>query len=230
MRVAGVPVEMDRMPAGDVEIIGRGPEGRPLLVGVEFKLIPDMLTCVRDGRFAEQARKMKGRYEVGWLLIEGEWRLEGDGVEVMERRGYRARGAYTYQEAASWIFTMAQRAGVLMWRTRDRAETVAWLRALYWWWTAKDFEEHRAHLDWYRPPYTPTHPFEAEPSMVQKVAAALLSTGPTVDVGGERARAAAGAFPSVRAMVEADEKTWRGVDGIGAKIAKRVVGAIDEAA
>jgi ERCC4-type nuclease len=222
---AGLCPEMTTLAAGDIELTGSGPGGRPLMVGVEFKTIPDVLACVRSGRFAEQARKMAGRYEVRWLLIEGEWQAGADGLlEVRERRGFKERGRYTMQEAMAWMFTMAQRGGVLMWRTRDRAETVAWLRALYWWWTAKEFEEHRAHLNWYTPPYTPENPMDmAEPSMAIKVAAALLSQGPTVDVNGERARAAGSHFGSVRALMAADEKAWREVEGIGAKIAKRVV-------
>lgn len=229
LRAAGLSPELDTLAAGDVELLGRGPGGRPLLVGVEFKTIPDVLACVRSGRFAEQLRGMRARYEVGWLLVEGEWRLDdaGPGLEVRERAGYRARGGYTYQEVAAWTLTMAQRGGVLLWRTRDRAESVAWLRALYWWWTSKDFEEHRAHLDWYTPPYAPDNPLDMEPpSMAQKVAAALLSSGPTVDVNGERAKAAAAHFGTVGAMLAADEGAWREVEGIGPKTARRVVEAV----
>jgi NAD-dependent DNA ligase len=59
--------------------------------------------------------------------------------------------------------------------------------------------------------------------MAVKVAAALLSQGPTVDVNGDRAKAAGTHFGNVRAMVEADEAAWRAIDGIGPKIAKKVV-------
>lgn len=216
------------LPFGDVEIIGKGPGGRPLLVGVEYKKVPDVLTCIRDGRFAEQARGMAATFEVSWLLIEGEWRLDpmpgSDMLEVREKRGWESRGGHTYQEMASWMLTMAHRAGVLVWRTSNQRESIAWLRTLYWWWTAKDFEEHQAHLDWYRPPYCPETPFDVKgPSRAQKVAAALLAEGPTVDVNGERAKAAAAHFGSVGAMLAADEKAWREVEGIGPKIAKRVV-------
>lgn len=217
---AGLRPELITLPAGDVEIGGLGPAGRPLLIGIEYKSIPDVLTCVRSGRFAEQARKMAARYEVRWLLIEGEWQTDAEGLlAVRERRGYRERGHHTYQEVASWVMTMVQRGGVLPWRTRDRAESVAWLRAMYWWWTSKDFEDHRAHLDWYQPPITGESPFE-EPTLVQQVASVLPG------IGGERALAASGAFGSVREMVNATELTWRGIDGIGPKIAKRVVEAM----
>lgn len=228
LRAAGLPAELELLPAGDIELVGRGC-GRPMSVGVEYKSIPDMLQCSRDGRFAEQLRAMRARYEVSWLLLEGEWRYSPNGpLEVMESRGFRAaRAGHTYQEVVAWHLTMIQRGGVLLWQTRDRTESVAWLRSLYWWWMSKDFEEHRAHLDWYTPPYCPDNAFDRSgPSVTQKVAAALLAAGPTVDVNSTRAKAAAAHFPSVRAMVTADETEWRAVEGIGAKIAKRVVEAV----
>jgi ERCC4-type nuclease len=218
LAAAGLSPELTIMSSGDVEIMGRGPEGRPLAIGIEYKLVRDVLDCVRSGRFAEQARGMRARYEVRWLLIEGEWQTEDGLLEVRERRGYRERGRYTLQEVVAWVLTMAQSGGVLTWRTRDRAESVAWLRALYWWWTSKDFEEHRAHLQWYTPPID-GNPFE-EPTLVQKVAAILPG------IGGERALAASGAFGSVREMVNADEATWKAIDGIGPKTATKVVEAL----
>lgn len=223
LRAAGLAPVMTMLPKGDVEVLGLGPGGRPLMVGVEFKTIADVLACVRSGRFAEQLRGMRARYEVAWLLIEGEWRIGQSAtasvLEVRERGGWRARGHYTHQEAASWVLTMAQRGGVLLWRTACREESVAWLRALYWWWTSKEFEAHRAHLDWYTPPVT-TEAMLVEPGLVQRVAAVLPG------IGAERARAAAEVFTSVRAMVGADEKAWQTVEGVGPKIAKRVVEAV----
>lgn len=215
----GLPVEMCVLPAGDVEIMGKGPAGRPLMVGVEIKTVSDVLACVRSGRFAEQLRGMWARYEIGWLLIEGEWRIEDNELALRERNGYRARGHHTHQEVAAWVLTMAQRGGCLVWRTRDRAESVAWLRALYWWWTSKDFEEHRAHLDWYTPPLTSEAMF-VEPGLVQKVAAVLPG------IGNDRARSAAATFGSVREMVNAEPIVWQAIDGIGPKTAKRVVEAL----
>lgn len=223
LRAAGLNPTMVILPKGDVEIEGLGPGGRPLMVGVEFKTIPDVLACVRSGRFAEQLRGMRARYEVSWLLIEGEWRIGQSAaasvLEVRERRGWESRGHYTYQEVVAWVLTMAQRGGALLWRTATREESVAWLRSLYWWWTSKEFEEHRAHLDWYQPPVTSEAMFE-EPGLVQRVAAVLPG------IGAERAVAAAGAFGSVREMVNADAKRWQVVEGIGPKTAKRVVEAV----
>jgi excinuclease UvrABC nuclease subunit len=48
-----------------------------------------------------------------------------------------------------------------------------------------------------------------------------------VDVNGERARAAGKHFATVKAMMAADVKEWRKVEGIGPKTAKRVVGVME---
>src|SRR5574341_60388 len=134
-------------------------------------------------------------------------------IRKLIRVNLEPRG-YVVQEATAWLLTMAQRGRTLLWRTQDRRESVAWLRTLYWWWTCKELGAHRAHLDWYTPPYVSDDPMDLEPpSMVQKVAAALLSRGPTVDVNGERARAAAARFRTVREMMAADEKVWRSIEG-----------------
>src|SRR3990170_3568798 len=73
----GVPVESGILASGDIEILGNGPNGTPLLVGIEYKKIPDLIACVRSGRFADQLRGMRDTYLISWLLIEG--RLKGVG-------------------------------------------------------------------------------------------------------------------------------------------------------
>ena len=72
LRTLGVLVEPGILPAGDVEFLGNGPEGRPMLVGVEHKTVEDAVACMRNGRFAEQARAMREYFDVSWLCVEGE--------------------------------------------------------------------------------------------------------------------------------------------------------------
>ena len=194
LRKWGITVEECILPAGDVEIIGNGPGGRPLLVGIEVKKLPDLFQCIRNGRFADQLRGMKSTYEVNWLLIEGRWAGFEPRTDIVIRQGerwYSIPGRVTYQEATSWILTMCNAAGVLVWRTESQEESVAWLRAHELWWTSKEYEQHRAHLGFYCPPVLPTDPF-SEPSLVQKVATILPG------IGGKKAVGAAEFFGSVR--------------------------------
>lgn len=219
---AGVPVEPAILPAGDVEIMGRGPDGRIVPVLVEYKKLPDVLQCMRDGRFAEQLRGMQESAEINWLLIEGRLRKHKwkDILEVQHGSRWRSDGKYRMQEFQSWLQTMVMRGGVLLWRTETFAETCAWLRSLHIWWTAREFESHRAHHDYYRPETLGgVSPFEP-PSLVQKVAAVLPGIGVT------RAAEVAKKFKTVAEMACAAEEDWLTIKGIGKKGAKNLVGAI----
>ena len=218
----GLPVESAVLPAGDVEILGSGPDGCPLLVGVELKKLPDLIACVRNGRFAEQLRAMRETYQISWLLIEG--RLKGVGKDEQLRvlqglRWFDQPGHVSYQEIASWALTMALRGGVLTWRTESQEETVEWLRTLNHWLTAKEWSEHRAHLDWYEPEPEGANPFTG-PGLVQRVAAVLPG------VGSVRSANVAAHFRTVKEMIDADEVEWQKVDGVGKKGASTLVKAV----
>ena len=221
LRQLGVPVEVATLPAGDVEIMGVGPEGRPVPIGIEYKHLPDVLACMRDGRYAEQLRKMRESYEVSWLLIEGRFRMTRGGViEVAHGTRWRDDGKYRLQEFQSWLNTMCIRGGALLWRCESQSETVSWIRSQYLWWTAREYEEHRAHLDYHRPEslggVTPFLP----PTLVQKTSAVLPG------IGGTLSRSVDAHFASVREMVLADEEEWSKIPKVGKKKAKTIVAAL----
>ena len=222
LRRAGVTVEECTLPAGDVEILGSGPEGRTVLVGIEYKTVEDAVACMRSGRFAEQLRGMRDSFEVRWLLVEG--RI-GIGRNLSVRRSdrwFEIPGKVTYQEFAAWLCSMAQCGGALLYRTETQEESVAWLKTLNQWWTAKDWEEHRAHLALYVPPLE-VNPFDP-PSLAERVAALLPH------LGGTKARRAAAQFGSVKRLINADAKALQAVKGVGKKVAEDLVKAIEEGA
>jgi len=219
LRLLGVPVEPAILPAGDVEFVGIGPEGRPVMVGVEVKKLNDVLTCMRDGRFAEQLRGMGESYEIKWLLIEGRIRnvSPNDTMQIASGTRWRDDGHYRYQEFTSWLQTMCMRGGVLLWRTENQEETVAWLRSLHLWWTMREYESHRAHLEYYHPSLVGgITPFEA-PTTLQRVAAVLPGIGET------RSKAVAGHFSSVKEMSCASVDEWCKIHGVGKTGARKLV-------
>jgi hypothetical protein len=221
LKAMGVPVEGCTLPAGDVEIMGNGPEGRVVPVGVELKKLPDILACMRDGRFAEQNRKMDDAFEVKWLLIEGRLRVKDNGkIQVAHKNRWRTDGQYGYQELTSYLQTMSIRGGALLWRTEEMYETLCWLRSLWLWWTKKDYESHRAHLDYHRPATLGgCTPFEP-PSLVQRVAAVLPGVGST------RSVEIASTFSSVENMACATPEEFATIKGIGKKGAEKLVNAL----
>lgn len=216
----GLTTRLERLPAGDVEIIGI--DGTVVLV--EHKQWPDVFACVRSGRFAEQLRGMKREAHVSWLLIEGRIRVNEDGVVcVMQSDGRwrEADGGFKYQEVMAWLMTMAQCGGALLWHTSSPSESALWLRGLYYWWTYQGWEEHRAHKAWFEPPPLWENPY-AEPPLALKIAAMLPG------IGSERANAIIDVFgtethyPSAEEVTQAGTAALQKVPGIGKTIATRV--------
>ena len=139
LQALGALVVPGILPSGDVEILGNGPEGVPTLVGVEMKTIEDAVACMRNGRYADQARGMAEYYDVRWLCVEGEMDTV-DGGFIRVRRGvkwFELPGKVRYQELAGWLLTMSQVSGALLYRTRDKEESARWLRSLEPRWTAR---------------------------------------------------------------------------------------------
>lgn len=216
----GLTTRLERLPAGDVEIIGI--DGT--VVGVEYKQWSDVLACVRSGRFAEQLRGMRREFHVSWLLIEGRVRVdEKNRIHIMQPDGRwrEADGGHTYQEVMAWLMTMAQCGGALLWHTDGPQQSALWLRALYYWWTYQDWAEHRAHTAWFEPPLLWENPY-AEPPLSLKVASMLPGIGPA------KARAlidhfgTEGHYPSAEEVTQAGTVALQKVPGIGKTIATRV--------
>ena len=221
----GIRSRLERLDAGDIEVIGI--DGT--VVGVEYKKWPDVLACVRSGRFAEQLRGMKRAYHVTWLLIEGRLRVRDGNLEYTTAyepeydlaKWREADAGVTFQEVKSWIMTMVQCGGALVDYTSCQAESALWLRQLYYWWTFQAWEEHRAHRAWFEPPPLWENPY-AEPPLALKMACLLPGVGSTrataiLDVFGNEKE-----YPSALEVVEAGTVKLAGVPGIGKKTATAV--------
>src|SRR4030095_11046902 len=86
LRAAGLPADGAILDSGDVEILGRD-GSRPVTVGVEYKKIGDLLQSSRDGRAAEQLRRMHSEYEVRYILIEGYMKPGPKGELIVQEKG-----------------------------------------------------------------------------------------------------------------------------------------------
>lgn len=77
-----------RLDHGDILIIGNGPNGSALRIGIEVKRIGDALTCMEDGRLAGLDGQLEGMhrdYDLSWLVIEDELRPDRDSGVLMRR-------------------------------------------------------------------------------------------------------------------------------------------------
>ncbi len=160
---AGLPVTPARLLFGDIRFLGSGPQGEPVTVGVEVKTIHDLLHCITDGRFSgHQLPGMMTAYDQPWLLIMGQWRQQrSSGILQYLSKSYQWRDAHVgsrhfmYRDLLSWITTVRTKVGIRDDSVPDQDHAVAWIGALYSWWTrvkrvggeeVTGWESHRSHL------------------------------------------------------------------------------------
>lgn len=221
-------VVAEKLEFGDVAFNGHGGNGKPRLVGVEIKSVPDCIQCIDTGRFAgHQLPGLHDTYDEIWLLVEGELKATDDGVLQVRRykpdekrwgwvdARYGQARAQTYAAWVQWLTSMEVAGGVRIARTASRDESARWIAAMYWWWQ-KPWQQHKS----LRVVSEPQHGMFARLNDVAKMAAQLPG------VGYERALAAGQHFKSPLEMINADVKEWQKVEGVGKKIAMQVCEAI----
>jgi len=224
LKEIGVPVVMEQLVAGDAAFTGRGPGERPVSIGVEYKTLSDVLQCIVSGRFADvQLPGMKQAYEVSWLLIEGIWRPGPEGELHTFAFGKWQSAPWTQRvwrmvDLNHWLTTMEVIGGVNIARSASRAESAFWLKSLYTWWTAKQWDDHNSHRQLKAPAID--NPFGRHVPLVERVAACLPGIGP------KRALAVAERFGSVLALANADVEAWEEIEGVGKTTARKVHDAI----
>ena len=231
-----IPARLEHLEYGDVQMVRRGPDDRPVLVGIEVKTVNDVLACIVDKRFSgHQLPGLLASYEVRWLLIEGAMvcaptrelliaRLDGK----PPKRAAVGERPWVYEAVQSWRRSV-EMSGCYTDNVPDRRSTVAWI-ASYYAWSRKRPEEHQSqlgirlkNLGVEQDPIDPLASYLVEVTPKMKVAASLLR-----GIGVERARAAAAYFRSIKSMVGAPASEWEKVEGFGKKLSTAVVTAIEE--
>lgn len=214
LRRAGAKVTETILPFGDVAIAGRGPDGRPVSVGVEFKTLADAAQCMHTGRLVgHQLPGMFDMYEMRWLLIEGASPLRTDAILFAHVVAQR-RIVVTYSQFNRWLLSLQTLTNLKIARTSSRNESIAWLMDLAAWWE-KPWSEHDA-LEQFKGKQSPI--IEAgnaitltKPGLLRRVAAEIGG------IGWKKAVAVESAFASVRDMADADVEEWRAALGLGPK-------------
>jgi ERCC4-type nuclease len=218
-----VPTSLTTLEFGDACILGRGPTG-DVLVGIERKTVRDLVSSLTSGRLSgHQVPGLVSSYQHVWLVVEGSWRTDAQGWATMP--GFRRKGhtgpvkweslGLKAQAIEGYLLTLTLRAGIHVQRTDRIQDTAHWLQHLHQWWTAKAWDEHRAHLALHQPQLVDNRLWLA-PNTLQRMAACLPG------VGGEKSLAVARHFKSPLEMSLADSKTWQQIPGIGPTIAARV--------
>lgn len=231
----GVPNDLTRLEFGDVMFLGRGPNDDWLKIGIEYKSLPDVLSCITTGRFAGHQlpgmlrRDVASReYDVTWLLVQGVWRVDSHSGVVQVPRRMTGGGtawvpvqvgpnAYMGRQLDGFLFTITQQSGIRIAKVGSEQEAAYWLGALYHWWTDKSWDDHKSLQTFDLS--GPMVQIEA-PKFTRRVAKELPG------VGWKKSESVVEHFGCVQAMSEADEKEWAKVPGIGKVLATRIVAAL----
>lgn len=212
-------------PFGDIAWYGNGPEG-PLRVGVEYKTIDDVLDCIDTGRLAgHQIIGMTQNYDRRYLLVEGRIRVDRDTGIIQKWRAdcwqdilKQGRG-FLYRDLEHWYTTLEEQAQFRVVKTFDKHESARWVWTKYTWYT-KEWSDHTALQKFYVAPL-PNVVF-TKPGVIRRVANQLSN------IGWDKSITVEARFKSVREMINANEQTWAGIDGIGKTISHRIVAEVSE--
>jgi ERCC4-type nuclease len=212
----GLPVRSDYIAYGDVMFLGQGPDG-PLLIGIEYKKLSDLLQSWFDNRLlGHQLPGMQNAYDINYLLIEGIYSCDEEGlIRVLRERGWRKHESEVrYENLRGWLSTLQTCYGVRTLEVPNLLSAAVQVAALYRWWQ-KEFSHHGSSMYVHLPNLQKKLLI---PTPVQRVASTFPGVGieKLIDIGDK--------FASIRAMVNANAEEWMGIDGIGKTRAEKIVG------
>lgn len=216
-----VDVELDRLPSGDAMFVGNGPTGT-VTIGVERKRLMDCIQSLQSGRFAGlQLPEMMQHFDYAYMVVEGLFRAEPDTGALERWHGGRwtaiprgRLGYWQYDDLDGWLASIQNMCNVKVRITPTPKETCRFLANQYRWWD-RPWDDHKSLNVIYMPPPPVVGLFE--PPLIRKVAALLDG------IGWKKSEAVANHFASVADMVNADQREWSKIDGIGPKIAAKAI-------
>lgn len=152
-RVNGA-ASLHRLGSADFAFEGNGPNGDEY-IGIERKALGDMIGSMRGGRYAgDQAKTMSETYGISYLIVEGVYRPNKDGViEDLGKDGWKpmtlaAKGPaskqnYLYSELDKHLCSMELRKNVIVVRSTSHMETVWQVVNRFQWWQ-KPWDSHQS--------------------------------------------------------------------------------------
>lgn len=220
---------------GDAMLIGNGPRGTSLSIGVELKQMSDLLSSISTGRLGgTQIPRMLKIYDALFILTYGEYRT-GPSNHLQVRKWKRGKPSWQNFRIGRQPVPISYLDGFMLTaqlkatleckplfhkHVHDIREAAVWLQVLNHW-LAKPWDKHRG-LSVFDRSREISAPPDADPVEVQ--IAKTASSLPAIDW--VRGFAIASHFDSVEDMVLADKAEWQKVHGIGPVIAKEAFNAI----
>ena len=213
----GLPVEETTLDYGDLLFEGRGEQGKPVTVAIEYKKLSELVTSLRTGRLqGHQALGMQ-TFDFRWLLIEGELFYDKRG-KLLRRKGRRAflpmHGGMTVSELFKRLFVLQLRLGITPFLTPHRRDTLKFIEALYHTWTDQSLDEHKSHIAVYDPPTL--IPLSDERKLYMRLPGIGVKTSKLIEQH----------FAAPYQAFNASRNEWTAIEGIGAKTAQQITNFI----
>lgn len=201
----GIKVAKVTLEFGDFAFEGNGPDGVRYSIGFERKRIGDLQQSIESRRLSgHQLPGIATNYDYCYLMVEGIWRPNKDGLlEVMEGDAW-VRTGFAYRALDNYLSSMELKAGMIYRRTTSPYETVCQIVDAYRWWTDKDWEEHGAHEAVYAPVQAPSRKISFIPREI-KLAEKVAMQLPGLDT---KARYVAAHFKSMGELAQAPVEEW----------------------
>lgn len=222
----GIDADYAHLDSGDCWMIGSGPNGASIEIGVELKTIDDFLTSMQESRLDKQLSTMgEYGYDRVYLVIIGRVRETWRGAIEVQRFDQKGRPYWQepYVKQRGRPHTMSGILGYQVMIQEFYATRVFWceddagaakvIAQIHNWW-AKDWDSHGAGKKMPTPPESSKFVFKEPPFRAR--CAALVPK-----FGWDKANAAAEYYSSLREMVNASVKDWTKVPGVGKTLAQR---------
>ena len=209
------------LPFGDFAHDGCGPNGKLLRIGYERKVIPDLIQSFLSGRLAgNQLYGMIDTYDVPWLIVEGEYRNDENGILQVRDHGRWTSHSMAVNSERLWSFllTITYRVGLRLWCSPNREQTVNWIVQQYKWWNVKEYSAHRSV-------FVPYIPLDDEFAKTQRhhVPFVRRMAYQYQGIGAEKARALAKTAGTAARLVTMTTDELMEIEGIGKVLAQRIV-------
>ena len=214
LRKMGLPAESGDILA-DIAFEGRGEGGAPVMVGIEFKKLAELVQSLRTQRLqGHQLLKMREHFQFCYLLLEGEILHDRQG-RLLRRTGRREfsplPGGMAAGELRKRLLVLHLRGGLNFIHTTKREDTLEWIEALYHTWTDKDLDQHDSHIAIYQAPTL------AAISEFRGFFSRIAGLGIRKTLPVEKHFQG-----SIRRAVNAPRSEWLKVDGIGETLATHI--------
>lgn len=221
----GVSPSIEQLEFGDFQVACHVSYGEDTTVGVELKRVEDLVDSMRSNRLAgHQIPGLLRQHGPGrvWLVIEGQYRARrisglvevprGPGRWVPLDRGTRP---VFWGDVQAFLTSAQVEAGIHVCQSRTPRETARLVASLARWW-GKPKDAHRTFKGVYDAPAPGLLLRDLDPQT--RFLRDVVKGVPGMGWG--RSETVVAAFGSVGAMLDATEKDWQNVPGVGKTLAK----------